>query len=156
MGLSGSFAVTEMFLSSNVRMPSGFQMLVAVLNQISYGAMKIGVQTLLSNSQAGPGRTVKQELEEISHNHIQVLFVAPFINVSHCRFQVSTTVGHPLSYHCLAHRRSFWQAFCTLSLFHVSSSSLTILIHCLRIARLIHLATRPARERENLPSYDFS
>ena len=30
-----------------------------------------GVQILLSNSQAGPGRTVKQEQEEISRNHVQ-------------------------------------------------------------------------------------
>ena len=30
-----------------------------------------GVQILLSNSQAGPGRTVKQEQQEISRNHIQ-------------------------------------------------------------------------------------
>ena len=28
-----------------------------------------GVHILLSNSQAGPGRTVKQEQEEISRNH---------------------------------------------------------------------------------------
>ena len=30
----------------------------------------IGVQILLSSSQAGTGRTVKQEKEEISHNHV--------------------------------------------------------------------------------------
>ena len=30
-----------------------------------------GIHVLLSNSQAGPGRTVKQEQEGISHNHIQ-------------------------------------------------------------------------------------
>ena len=29
------------------------------------------MQILLSNSQAGPGRTVKQELEVISRNHVQ-------------------------------------------------------------------------------------
>ena len=29
------------------------------------------MQILLSNSQAGPGRTVKQEQEEISCNHVQ-------------------------------------------------------------------------------------
>ena len=29
------------------------------------------MQILLSNSQAGPGRTVKQEHEEISRNHVQ-------------------------------------------------------------------------------------
>ena len=31
-----------------------------------------GVHILLSNSQAGPGKTVKQEQEEISRNHVQV------------------------------------------------------------------------------------
>ena len=30
-----------------------------------------GVQILLSNSQAGPGRKVKKEQEEISRNHVQ-------------------------------------------------------------------------------------
>ena len=30
-----------------------------------------GVQILLSNSQEGPGRTVKQEQEEIYRNHVQ-------------------------------------------------------------------------------------
>ena len=30
-----------------------------------------GVQILLSNSQAGPGRKVQQEQEEISRNHVQ-------------------------------------------------------------------------------------
>ena len=29
------------------------------------------MQILLSNSQAGPGRTVKQEQEDISPNHVQ-------------------------------------------------------------------------------------
>ena len=29
-----------------------------------------GVRILLSNSQAGPGRTVKQEQEDISCNHV--------------------------------------------------------------------------------------
>ena len=30
-----------------------------------------GVQILLSRTQAGPGRTVKQEQEEASRNHVQ-------------------------------------------------------------------------------------
>ena len=36
-----------------------------------YRARNKGVQISLSNSQAGPGRTVKQEQEEISPNHVQ-------------------------------------------------------------------------------------
>ena len=34
-----------------------------------------GVQLLLSNSKAGPGREVKQEQEEISRNHVPRLFL---------------------------------------------------------------------------------
>ena len=33
-----------------------------------------GLQILLSNSQAGPGRKIKQEQEEISRNHVQAFF----------------------------------------------------------------------------------
>ena len=36
-----------------------------------YRARNKGMQILLSNSQAGPGRTVKQDQEDISHNHVQ-------------------------------------------------------------------------------------
>ena len=36
------------------------------------------MQILLSNSQAGPGRTVKQEQEEISRNHVQT-FISPSV-----------------------------------------------------------------------------
>ena len=35
------------------------------------------LQNLLSRTQAGPGRTLKQEQEEISPNHTQVLFPGP-------------------------------------------------------------------------------
>ena len=35
-----------------------------------YRARNKGMHILLSNSQAGPGRTVKQEQEEISRNHV--------------------------------------------------------------------------------------
>ena len=35
-----------------------------------YRAQNKDMQILLSNSQAGPGRTVNQEQEEISRNHI--------------------------------------------------------------------------------------
>ena len=39
-----------------------------------------GLYVLLSRSQAGPGRTVKQEQEETSRNHVQT-----FISPSVCR-----------------------------------------------------------------------
>ena len=39
-----------------------------------YRARNKGLQILLSNSLAGPGRKVKQEQEEISRNHVQAFF----------------------------------------------------------------------------------
>ena len=36
-----------------------------------YRARNKGMQILLSNSQAEPGRKVKQEQEDISRNHVQ-------------------------------------------------------------------------------------
>ena len=38
---------------------------------LHYRARNKGLHILLSNSQAGPGRNVKQEQEEISRNHVQ-------------------------------------------------------------------------------------
>ena len=38
-----------------------------------------GLFVLLSRTQAGPGRTVKQEQEEISRNHVQT-FISPSVN----------------------------------------------------------------------------
>ena len=40
-------------------------------NNVLYRDRLKGMQILLSNSQAGPGRKVKQEQEEISRNHVQ-------------------------------------------------------------------------------------
>ena len=37
------------------------------------------MQILLKNSQAGPARTVKQELKEISRNHIQALILGSVV-----------------------------------------------------------------------------
>ena len=42
---------------------------------VSYRAEKKSLQILLSSSQAGPGRKVKQEQEEISRNHVPRLFL---------------------------------------------------------------------------------
>ena len=39
------------------------------------------MQILLSSTQAGPGRTVKQEQEEISRNHLQRLFLGSVLVV---------------------------------------------------------------------------
>ena len=38
-----------------------------------------GVLIFLSKSQAGPGKTVKQEQEDISRNHVQALFPGPVV-----------------------------------------------------------------------------
>ena len=46
-----------------------------------YSGSVQGLQILLSNSQAGPGRAVKQEQEEISHNHIRALYILPRCSV---------------------------------------------------------------------------
>ena len=46
-------------------------------NQVYRGANK-GLHVLLSSTQAGPGRTVKQEQEEISRNHVQT-FISPSV-----------------------------------------------------------------------------
>ena len=46
-------------------------------NVLKYRARNKGLQMLLSNSQAGPGTTAKQEQEEISRNHVQAFFPGP-------------------------------------------------------------------------------
>ena len=43
-----------------------------------YRAEKKSLQILLSRTQAGPGRKVKQEQEEISRNHVQT-FIYPAV-----------------------------------------------------------------------------
>ena len=48
-----------------------------------YRARNKGMQILLSNSQAGPGRTVKQEQEEISRNHVQAFIPASVVGDSY-------------------------------------------------------------------------
>ena len=55
------------------RCATGGRVRQKVFNRVvfqSYRARNKGMQILLSNSQAGPCRTVKQEQEEISRNHV--------------------------------------------------------------------------------------
>ena len=40
------------------------------------------MQILLSNSQAGSGRTVKQEQEEISRNHVQAFIPGSVVDMT--------------------------------------------------------------------------
>ena len=44
-----------------------------------YRAEKKSLQILLSSTQAGPGRNVKQEQEEISRNHVPRLFLGSVV-----------------------------------------------------------------------------
>ena len=55
----------------------------------NYGARNKGLQMLLSNSQAGPGRTVKQEQEDISCNHVQA-FVLRSVYVNFILLELSS------------------------------------------------------------------
>ena len=53
-----------------------------------YRVEKKSLQILLSRTQAGPGKTVKQELEEISRNHMPRLFLSSVskkrVNINGC------------------------------------------------------------------------
>ena len=42
-----------------------------LLNIMNYRGVNKGLHVLLSRTQAGPGRTVEQEQEDISRNHVQ-------------------------------------------------------------------------------------
>ena len=46
-------------------------LLSRIIKGIIYRDRLKGMHILLCNSQAGPGRTVKQQQEEISRNHVQ-------------------------------------------------------------------------------------
>ena len=48
-------------------------------NLDDYRGVNKGLFVLLSRTQAGPGRTVKQEQEEISRNHVQT-FISPSVS----------------------------------------------------------------------------
>ena len=48
---------------------------------ILYRGGNKGLYVLLSRTQAGPGRTVKEEQEEISRNHVQT-FISPSVDMA--------------------------------------------------------------------------
>ena len=62
-----------------------------------YMVRKLGMQILLSNSQAGPGRKVKQEQEEISRNHVQ----ASVCTIRFCHSCASHVAEGTLYFHFL-------------------------------------------------------
>ena len=51
-------------------------------NQSVYRGGNKGLYVLLSRTQAGPGRTVKHEQEEISRNHVQAFILGSVHNIS--------------------------------------------------------------------------
>ena len=51
---------------------------------LMYRAEKKSLQILLSRTQAGPGRKVKQEQEEISRNHVPRLFLGSVHYLAFC------------------------------------------------------------------------
>ena len=51
-----------------------------VIKIILYRGVNKGLYVLLSRIQAGPGRTVKQEQEDISRNHVQT-FISPSVDM---------------------------------------------------------------------------
>ena len=54
--------------------PSPQLLLYMIFTTMGLRAEKKSLQILLSNIQAGPGRKIKQEQEEISRNHVPSLF----------------------------------------------------------------------------------
>ena len=51
------------------------------IQALIYRAEKKSLQILLSRTQAGPGRKVKQEQEEISRNHVPRLFLGSVVYI---------------------------------------------------------------------------
>ena len=51
-------------------------------SKVIYRARNKSMQILLSNSQAGSGRTVKQEQEEISRNHVQAFIPGSVVDMT--------------------------------------------------------------------------
>ena len=58
-----------------LRLWCGESSMVNFSSILKYRAEKKSLQILLSSTQAGPGRKVKQEQEEISRNHVPRLFL---------------------------------------------------------------------------------
>ena len=75
-----------------------------------------GLHVLLSMTQAGPGRTVKQKQEEISRNHVQT-FIFPSVCVS----------GRSA---LLAKMSVSLEAVCTYTLFESLPGSHIMFSHC--------------------------
>ena len=71
--------------------------LCADCDQFTYRARNKGIQILLSNSQAGPDRTVKQEQEEISSNHAQAFTYFRLCTMRGCKKNLNSPNQTPKS-----------------------------------------------------------
>ena len=64
-----------------------------------YTGVNKGLHVLLSRTQAGPGRTVKQEQEEISRNHVQTFIYLSVdctrLSKSQCIASTNWPIGLP-------------------------------------------------------------
>ena len=65
-----------------------YQVFILIVSRIIYRDEIYSLQNLLSRNQAGPGRTVKKEQEEISPNHVQRLNL---ISVQHGATTICST-----------------------------------------------------------------
>ena len=69
-----------------------FSLNVNSFHFLQYRGGNKGLQILLSRAQAGPGRTVKQEQEQISRNHVQT-FISPSVHVNEMDTSISGAMG---------------------------------------------------------------
>ena len=71
-----SIAANRSTFAMNMKLQFSFfpSHLIAQIASIHYRGGNKGLYILLSRTQAGPGRTVKQEQEEISRNHVPRLY----------------------------------------------------------------------------------
>ena len=73
--------------------------LTAHFTHLFYRGANKGLHVLLSRTQAGPGRTVKQEQEEISRNHVQTFICLSVYVLSSTFAAAFDTEGHVRDLH---------------------------------------------------------
>ena len=102
------------------------------------------MQILLSNSQAGPGRLVKQEQEEISRNHVQAFITGSVDGLTAAHLSAVHLLGNsiPLTAHTGLFPSSAMQFASQVSL-----SSATL--------RLLEVADARRKERSKLATNDL-
>ena len=63
-----------------------------MLSKQSYSGPGKSMHILLSNTQAGPDRTVKEEQEEISRNHVPTIILFPVLLSAPYRISYATCI----------------------------------------------------------------